>query len=328
MKAKPRSPEPATAGQPLRAAPSIQLSNLQNLRAAAYTTLARAKRGDRLAQNRLIGAAVGLSIFVHSVLLGIRFVAAEIKRPESSPPLEVVLVNSKSTTKPYKADVLAQANLDGGGNTDQKRQAKSPLPVLPESQSTDLAVATQRTQMLEQQAHQLLVQNKSKSTVSLAPKKLDAPESMQLPTSQELMQRTLEAIKLEAQIARDMDAYQHRPKRRFIGARAEEYRFARYVEDWRAKVEKVGNLNYPEAARTQKLYGSLLLTVAIKADGSIERVEINRSSGKKVLDAAAVRILQLAAPYSAFPADIRHDTDIVEITRTWTFTRSDALVAE
>ncbi|MEO7760408.1 MAG: TonB family protein, partial [Casimicrobiaceae bacterium] len=81
-------------------------------------------------------------------------------------------------------------------------------------------------------------------------------------------------------------------------------------------------------ARTQKLYGSLLLTVAIKADGSIERVEINRSSGKKVLDAAAVRILQLAAPYSAFPADIRHDTDIVEITRTWTFTRSDALVAE
>ncbi len=82
------------------------------------------------------------------------------------------------------------------------------------------------------------------------------------------MQRTLEAMRLEAQIAKDMDAYQKRPKRRFVGARAEEYRFARYVEDWRLKIERVGNLNYPEAARQLKLYGSLLLTVSISADGS------------------------------------------------------------
>jgi monofunctional biosynthetic peptidoglycan transglycosylase len=131
----------------------------------------------------------------------------------------------------------------------------------------------------------------------------------------------MEAIRLEAQIARDLEAYQKRPKRRFIGARAEEYRFARYVEDWRMKVERVGNLNYPEAARAQKLYGSLILTVAIKADGSIEHILVDKSSGKKILDAAALRIVQLAAPYAAFPANIRRDTDILEITRTWTFTR-------
>jgi protein TonB len=300
----------------------------QNLRVTVYDTLARAKRGDRAAQDALMTAALGLSIFVHSVLFAVRFVVEEGKRPAISPPLEVVLVNSKSSTKPYKAELLAQHNLDGGGNTDARRRAKSPLPVLPkESQGTELSVATQRQQALEQQAQQLLAQNKAQSSVTLQPRKADAADSAQLPTAQELMQRTLEAIRLEAQIAKEMEAYQQRPKRRFVGARTEEYRFARYVEDWRGKVERIGNLNYPEAARAQRLYGSLLLSVAIRADGSVEKVEVNRSSGKKILDAAAVRIVQLAAPYAAFPPDIRRDTDIIEITRTWTFTRGDELIS-
>ncbi len=126
-----------------------------------------------------------------------------------------------------------------------------------------------------------------------------------MPSANELMQRTLEAMRLEAQIAKDMDAYQKRPKRRFIGARAEEYRFARYVEDWRLKIERIGNLNYPEAARQQKLYGSLLLTVSIKRDGSVENVEVNRTSGNRVLDAAAVRIVEMSGPFAAFPPDIQ-----------------------
>jgi protein TonB len=304
-------------------------ASLQNLRIAAYETLTLAKRGDRVAQNRLMSAAVGLSLLLHGVLFAVRFVVADEKRPATSPSLEVVLVNSKSSTKPYKAELLAQHNLDGGGNTDARRRAKTPLPVLPrESQSTELSVATQRQQMLEEQSKQLLAQANAQSTVTLQPRKADAPDPAQLPTTQELMQRTLEAIRLEAQLAREMEAYQQRPKRRFVGARAEEYRFARYVEDWRGKIEKIGNLNYPEAARSQRLYGSLVLTVAIRADGSVEKVVIDRSSGKKILDAAAVRILQLAAPYAAFPPDIRRDTDIIEITRTWSFTRGDELIAE
>jgi protein TonB len=135
-------------------------------------------------------------------------------------------------------------------------------------------------------------------------------------------------MRLEAQIAKDMDAYQKRPKRRFVGARAEEYRFARYVEDWRLKIERVGNLNYPEAARRLKLYGNLLLTVSIRADGSVEHVEINRSSGQRVLDAAAVHIVEMAAPFAPLPPDIRRDTDILHITRTWTFTTADLLRSE
>ena len=131
-------------------------------------------------------------------------------------------------------------------------------------------------------------------------------------------------LRLQAQIERDIEAYNKRPKKKFIGARTEEYRYAQYVEDWRQKVERIGTINYPEAARG-KLYGNLVLTVILLADGNIDRIEINRSSGHPVLDEAARRIVQMAGPYAAFPPDIRRDTDVLEITRTWFFTRDDTI---
>ncbi len=263
-------------------------------------------------------------------MLAIKFKAIDLSNMfDRGPMLEVALVNAKSPTKPTKADILAQAHLDGGGNTDADRRAKTPLPVMPKDEpSNDLSVATQQTIALERQTQELLTQLRSTPTPAAVPKPVDAPPTDDAPTAAEMAQRTLEVMRLEAQIAKDMDAYQKRPKRRFIGARAEEYRFARYVEDWRLKVERVGNLNYPEAAREQKLYGSLLLTVSIRADGNIESVEVNRSSGHRVLDAAAVKIVEMAAPYSSFPPDIRRDTDILHITRTWTFTKGDLLRSE
>jgi protein TonB len=156
----------------------------------------------------------------------------------------------------------------------------------------------------------------------------ETPEPTDSPTANDLMQKVLEVVRLEAQIAKDWDAYQKRPKRKYLGARSEEYRFARYVEDWRLKIERVGNLNYPEAARQQKLYGSLLLTVSIRSDGSLDNVEVNRTSGQRILDAAAVKIVQMSAPFAAFPPDIKRDTDILHITRTWTFAKGDELTSQ
>jgi len=252
------------------------------------------------------------------------------KLQDSAPALEVALVNAKSTSKPTKADILAQANLDGGGNTDAQRKAKTPLPALQKAGITgEVAVATQRIEALEIEARELMTRIKSASTPQPVPKPVEAPpEPVVQPTATELAQRTLEAMRMEARIAKDIETYQQRPKRRFVGARAEEYRFARYVEDWRAKVERVGNLNYPEAARELKLYGSLLITVSIRSDGSVENVEINRSSGQKVLDAAAVKIVEMSAPFAAFPPDIKRDTDVLHITRTWMFTKGDELRSE
>jgi protein TonB len=278
---------------------------------------------------RLFAYALGVSIAIHATLLAIRFAPFDLREMiDRGPPLEVALVNAKSKTKPTKADVLAQANLDGGGNTDADRRAKTPLPVLPnEVRTEEIATASTQVRELEQRTQELMTQLQSSQVAVAAPAPV-AAEPSNVPSASELMQRTLEAMRLEAQIAKDMDAYQKRPKRRFVGARAEEYRFARYVEDWRLKIERIGNLNYPEAARQLKLYGNLLITVAIKADGSVETIEINRSSGQRILDAAAIKIVEMAAPYAPFPPDIQRDTDILHITRTWTFTRGDELKSE
>jgi len=144
----------------------------------------------------------------------------------------------------------------------------------------------------------------------------------------DLMSASLEMARLEAQINKQQDDYQKRPKRKSIGARAQEYRFASYVESWRQKVERIGKVNYPEAAKDQKIYGQLQLTVYIKSSGDVEKVEIRRSSGYPVLDNAAKRIVEMGSPYAAFPEDLRKEVDILDITRTWIFTKEDSLATK
>ncbi|HVO90139.1 MAG TPA: TonB family protein [Casimicrobiaceae bacterium] len=278
---------------------------------------------------RLLANAIGISIVLHAIVLAIHFSPIDLRQfIDNGPPLEVALVNARTKAKPTKADILAQANLDGGGNTDQDRRAKTPLPVMPkDSANTNLELAQRRVEALERQTQQLLTQLHARATTTQANRASEA-DATNSPTADAVVQRNLEAMRLEAQIAREMDAYQKRPKRRFVGARAEEYRFARYVEDWRQRVERIGNENYPEVARRNKLYGKLILTVSIRSDGSVEKVEINRGSGHRLLDAAAKKIVEMGAPYAPFPPDIKRDTDILHITRTWTFAKGDELRSE
>ncbi len=330
-KAAPRSPivdpvvpaqvPPARSGPPQRRSASITPVGALPLARIPPEALASSRN------DRLLVWAIGISVTMHLVVLTIHFRPFELKHAtDTGPPLEIALVNARTVTKPTKADILAQANLDGGGNTDADRRAKTPLPVLPKNNpEQQVAVATQKVEMLERRTQEMMAQLRSLPKVPSVQKPAEATERTDLPTANELMQRTLEAMRLEAQIAKDMDTYQKRPKRRFVGARAEEYRFARYIEDWRLKVERIGNLNYPEAARQLQLFGTLLLTVSIRSDGSVENVELNRTSGNRILDAAAVRIVEMSGPFSPFPDDIRRDTDVLHITRTWSFTKANSL---
>jgi len=275
----------------------------------------------------VIGVAILVSVALHVVAMMVHFTFGSGRVTDNSPQLQIALVNAKSASKPARADILAQANLDGGGNTEKDRRAKTPLPVLQnEPPRQTVAVASARVEAQENATREMLTQLRSGVVVPMPEQKpVDDSEQTDSPTANEMMQRTLEAMRLEAQIARDMDAYQKIPRRKFIGAQAKEYRFARYVEDWRMKVERIGNTNYPEVARQNRLYGSLILSVSIRADGSIENVEVKKKSGHRLLDAAAVKIVELAGPYSPFPEDIRRDTDILNITRTWTFAKGDEL---
>jgi protein TonB len=289
------------------------------------------RRMVALGKHGRMQVAVAASIAIHAFLIfAVGFTLPDPSRFAGQQPLEVTLVNAKSQARPLKADALAQANLDGGGNTDAARRARSPLPVPHDpKEGDDLTMAQKRVEQLERETKQLMTQAKSKAAVAAVTETPQPREEPQVaPNTADIMSRSMEIARLEASIAREWDSYQQRPRRRFIGARTQEYRFARYVEDWRVKIERVGEVNYPQAARDQKMYGSLVVTVSIKSDGSLERVDINRSSGQRILDAAALRIVQLAAPYSPFPADIAKDTDIISITRTWVFTRSDQFVAE
>ncbi len=280
------------------------------------------------------GAAGMVSLLVHAfVIFGLTFTVPDLRELQNmAPPLDVVLVNTKSQAKPAKADALAQHNLDGGGNTDAKQRAKSPLPaVTNDTQTIELQRAQKRVTDLEREARQVLAKSGAsqvENNPSTKPEPQPALEKIPLIDGAELAQRSLAIARLEAQINKDWNAYQERPRRKFVGARTQEYRFARYIEDWRQKIERIGELNYPQTARDQRIYGRLVATVSIKANGSLERIEINQSSGNKILDEATVRIVTMAAPYSAFPADIARDTDILHITRTWTFTRADQFVSQ
>lgn len=297
--------------------------------------------------------AIWISILVHAVILSIQFQPELKKLQDKLPILEVMLVNAKTVSKPDNTEVYAQANLDRGGNTEQDRKLSSALPAL-KQQKTEFTVKPtasrkegakaakktadevqeqQRVALLEKQAQELMTQiestqkvdTKSAQSASAKEPETGTQQASKKLDMQDIAAAALEMDRLEALISKQQDEYQKRPKKKFIGARTKEYRYALYVEAWRQKVEKIGNLNYPEAAKNLKLYGQLQMTVSIKADGSIDSIEINRSSGHKILDEAAKRIVELAAPYAKFPDDVRKEIDILGITRTWTFTKEDSL---
>lgn len=280
-------------------------------------------------QSRLLSWSVGVSLVLHGLLLSLHFKFPDVLKFSSTQPLEVILVNTKTRERPSKAQALAQANLDGGGNTDQDRRAKTPLPVTKATEGKDLAEAKRRVAELEAQQQRLLALAKASPPVAASDAARPTPldETTPQPSGRDLRELALATMKLQAQIDKRHEEYQKRPRKQFIGANASEYRFARYEEEWRNKVERVGTLNYPAEARG-KLYGSLRLEVALRPDGNIESIRLERSSGLKVLDEAAFRIVRMAAPYGEFPADIRKDTDLLIITRTWFFGQGDAVLTK
>jgi protein TonB len=151
------------------------------------------------------------------------------------------------------------------------------------------------------------------------------PATPTVTAAQILASRNLEIAQLTTRIQHNSVAYANRPRRKAISASTREYKYSNYLEAWRRKVERVGNLNYPEEAKRHKMHGNLILHAAIRADGSIERVRVLRSSGFDVLDEAAVKIVELAAPFAPFPPDIRAETDVLDITRTWQFLSNNRL---
>lgn len=276
------------------------------------------------ASGDILPITLAVSIVLHAIVLLITFAPPVFDGAKFAPHLDVVLVNSKSLKKPLKADALAQSNLDGGGNTEAERRAKTNLPKLNDAEpAPSIHLASRQVQRLEEEAQRLLqLSQGAQVTADLTRPAPELPREAMLedPAAQ---QQRLRIAQLEAQIAKEWEEYQKLPRRKFIGARTEGVVYAQYVDQWRQRVEKIGTEYFPDEARRRKLYGSLVMTVHIRADGSVEKVEIDRSSGYRVLDSAARRAVDLAGPFPPFPAAVRKDWDILSISRTFSYTRSD-----
>lgn len=262
--------------------------------------------------------ALTVSIGLHMTVLAVRFVDPEFLRVRSTdPPLEIILVNAKSETRPGKAEALAQANLDGGGSNEAGRRT-SPLPNSLQMRDGDALDSARRlVEQLEEEQKKLLTALKDSLQMRPLPRKETAADSPQPGASEEETRQQL--ARTQAEIAKQVSDYQKRPRKHHFMPSTSEYRYARYVEDWRSRVEKIGNEHYPDEARG-KVYGTLRMTVAVRKDGSLVEATLEQSSGSPVLDRAARRIVNMAAPYPPFPPEIARDTDVLEITRTWIFT--------
>lgn len=279
--------------------------------------------------NRRLGWAIGISLAVHGLLLALNFTFPDASQVVREKAMDIILVNAKSARKPTNAQALAQSNLDGGGNTDDNRRAKTPLPPTQRQVAgDDIQQMQRRVQELETAQQKLLAQARSLRAVASADTASQQPSPVSTLSGLDLAESARAMARLEGEIGKSTDEYNKRPRKKFVGARAEEYALASYLDAWRQKIERIGTLNYPEAARG-KLYGKVVLFVELRAeDGSLYNAEISKSSGHKVLDQAALRILRMSAPFGAIPRQALGGATVLSFARTWYFTQGDALSAD
>jgi protein TonB len=286
-------------------------------------------------------AALVLHLFI---ILGVSF---EWPKPHRQVPpdqtLEVVLLKDPGALTRYPAPDAALSQRSRSGESPRgDAVVSSPVdePARPGTmgdglQSQDAATAppTPPPPAAPQEHHpsRLVARPKPRPVPKVPPPSPPAPQPAPMDTpktvdaAQILASRNQEITRLTESLQTRASAYASRQRRKAVSASTREYRYASYLGAWARKVENIGNINYPQAAKDQHLYGNLILDVAVRADGSVERVQILRSSGHPLLDQAAIDIVNLAAPYSPFPPDIAAETDVLDIVRTWQFQRGGKL---
>ena len=278
--------------------------------------------GDRLSFTTF------LAVMIHAaIILGVTF--TYVTNKQSAHTLEVTLAQHRSKNRPDKADFLAQFNQTGSGTLEEKALTTSPT----RSEFHDTIIRETSPQqprtapkIEKQQKPVITTIGKSDRTTTSARLKAPYPGDVIDPHRKSLRQRSLEIASLEARLDRQRQIYAKRPRvKRLTSLSTASSNDAYYLNSWRRKIERIGNLNYPQEARQRKLYGSLRLMVAILPDGSLSEVALLKTSGHRILDDAAIRIVRLSAPFAPFPDDLRHTTDVLEIIRTWQFRKNSFL---
>lgn len=272
-----------------------------------------------IGESSRLGATLVLSALVHAMLvLGIGF-AAEDAAP-MVPTLDVILSQTRTELTPAQADFLAQANNQGGGEHDRSTRPTAPqagpLPQ-PEDGLAPRPLRAQTPAPSPPPDARVISSIRAEETVPTAQPTPDVAPAP-LPPGQEKIARDIEMARLAAEIQLRSQQYAKRPKRKFVSASTKEYAWAQYLRSWVDRVERVGNLNYPDEARRRRIGGLVVISVGVRRDGSVESTRIIQSSNIPMLDNAAIRIVQLSAPYEPLPKT-REDPDVLHVTRTWQF---------
>ncbi len=279
-----------------------------------------------IGEDQRLGATLVLSLLVHGVMiLGLGF-ALDDAAPVM-PTLDVILTQTSSPLTPRQADFLAQASNQGGGEHDKTNRPRDTqagrVPQLEDGVAPKPLRAQTPAPQPPPKARGITALQAEARTPT--PEATPQTEPSALPPGQQKIDRDLAMARLAAEIHLRSQRYAKRPKRKFVSASTREYEYAAYLRAWVDRVERVGNLNYPDEARRRRLAGQLVVSIAIRRNGSVERAVIIDSSGIPLLDATALRIVKLAEPYPALPKT-DDNVDILHVTRTWNFLAGGELI--
>jgi protein TonB len=289
-----------------------------------YTPLKRSS----FHSNESLISAFFITVIVHSaIIFGITFTVPNPERPKSSQTLDIVLVKTQSEKPPEDADFLAQADQIGGGNVKEKTKPTSKNPG--ETPSEGNAVENQpkiapkpEPEVVKKKSVLSTAKTSKKKAPELTRKKKPVPKESPDLIADYVAELQQQIVDVEAELDEQNRMYAKRPKATYITASTRRTPDAMYLKAWTKKIERFGNLNYPDKARRNKLEGQLILQVSLQPDGSTDDIKILKSSGHKVLDDAAIRIVELAAPFAPVPDNVLQGNNRLVITRTWLFSHS------
>ena len=282
--------------------------------------------GPEIGEGQRLGATLVLSTLLHGLLvLGLGFTLDD--PAPVLPTLDVILTETTSPLTQAQADFLAQASNQGGGEDERSnrpRDTQAGQVPQPEPGVAPRALRAQTPAPAPPPEARVVTATRAERRAPV-PESTPLVDEATLPRGRERIDRDLAMARLAAEIHLQSERYAKRPKRKFVSASTQEYVYASYLRAWVDRVQRVGNLNYPDEARRRRLAGTLVISVAIRADGSVERAEVIQSSGTRLLDDAALRIARLAEPYPPLPRT-DENVDVLHVTRTWNFLPGGELV--
>ncbi len=292
----------------------------------------RSRARPDISDHDRFGLTFLLTVIFHGiVILGVTFTFASPADSDSAPALDIILLQTQSPSEKKPADkqanYLAQISQRGGGDTSRKAHPRDLFSTPTLATKPGLAMRTQQQQERhkQQQSKQLALLHQHHSDYSVSQEDPNPAPEKQSQTKPNQENSPLPAARLAPEISDTIDEHATRGKVKFINASTREFSAAKYMRNWIDRVERIGNLNYPDQARRQKLSGTLILDVTINAAGKLIKTDIRQSSGHQVLDDAAKRIVELAAPFPPFSRKLRQQADVIHITRSWEFLNNNGL---